>query len=57
MSNTIDSPTVRCNNCYWVGDEGDLKMFSEASEVLDYETCFFKGCPNCKTDDYLTDLE
>lgn len=50
-------PVVKCNNCDTyhyeslggARDNLNLQAFSEEGEV-------FKGCGNCKTDDYLTDL-
>ena len=43
---------IRCNNCMRVFDEEeDLEMIDEG------EGYFFLGCPECKTDEYLMDLE
>ena len=39
--------TIRCNNCYWVGQEDDLKQLEDE----------INGCPNCETDGYLMDIE
>lgn len=40
---------VRCCNCEWQGTENDLTQFND-NNGGGY------GCPNCKTDHYLTDL-
>jgi Pyruvate/2-oxoacid:ferredoxin oxidoreductase delta subunit len=49
---------VKCNNCYnffyeEIADERNnngLEIFCENDE-------FFRGCPVCKTDEYLADVE
>ena len=41
---------VKCNDCQFIGEEDDL-------EILKDNTEYFKGCPNCKTDSYLMDIE
>ena len=41
---------IRCNNCYWKGNEDDLLRLENEDGALD-------GCPNCKTDNYLMDLD
>jgi len=46
---------VRCNNCGWTGDEDDLVIFEEDGKYGDGYGG--KGCPNCKTDAYLADVE
>lgn len=49
--------TVRCNNCYWTGVEDELQTFVDLSDQLvGHDINYFKGCPECKTDDYLIDL-
>jgi Zn finger protein HypA/HybF involved in hydrogenase expression len=50
---------VRCNNCYWSGDEEDLEDFSEPNLINEEDKTlyFYKGCPKCKTDEYLMDIE
>lgn len=40
-------PEVICNNCEWTGQEADLVLFEDKIGPGN-------GCPNCKTDDYLT---
>lgn len=46
---------IRCNNCYTeFKDEEDLKTFTDLSKK---EVEYFKGCPECKTDEYLMDME
>ena len=42
--------TVKCCNCNFVGAEEDL-------EYLKDENGCYNGCPNCKTDKYLSDIE
>ena len=41
---------VKCNDCQFISEEDDL-------EILKDNTEYFKGCPNCKTDSYLMDIE
>jgi len=41
---------VRCCNCNWQGTEDDLEQFDD-SNGGGY------GCPNCRTDGYLVDVE
>jgi hypothetical protein len=49
--------TVRCNNCYWEDCEENLQIFTDlSSDIVGKEIQYFKGCPNCKTDNYLTDI-
>ncbi len=47
----ISTSECRCNNCmtYFESDE-DLERFED-------EDGLFLGCPDCKTDGYLMDLE
>ncbi len=41
---------VRCNNCWWYGEEQDLiRGYDEGGA--------FDGCPKCKTDTYLMNIE
>lgn len=42
---------TRCNNCMrlFKSDDG-LELFKDGDE-------WFKGCPDCRTDAYLMDLE
>lgn len=42
--------TVKCCNCGWKGTEEDLVQFD------DNEGGGF-GCPNCKTDHYISDMQ
>ena len=42
--------TVKCNECQFIGNEDNL-------EILKDNTEYFKGCPNCKTDSYLMNIE
>lgn len=49
---------IRCNMCYWVGDEDELtlvKLDNDDPTKVDDE--FIDACPNCKTDEYLMDIE
>lgn len=48
--------TVRCNNCNWEDCEDNLKTFVDMSEHIGKEIYYYKGCPNCETDDYLMDI-
>ena len=41
---------VKCCNCGWQGTEDDLILFDDA-DGGGY------GCPNCKTDHYLSDIK
>jgi hypothetical protein len=56
LKNTIMENTVRCNNCDWEGVEEELQMFEDKTNANSIDRSFFKGCPNCETDDYLMDL-
>jgi Zn finger protein HypA/HybF involved in hydrogenase expression len=48
---------VRCNNCDWEGYENDLEIIEDTFKEERFDRLFLKGCPNCKTDDYLMDIE
>ena len=54
-----DNIEVRCCNCEWQGDEDELILVETDESIhnmdnrLDRE--FIKACPNCLTDDYLSD--
>ena len=41
---------VICGNCENIFDEEELELFRDGNG-------WFKGCPHCKTDGYLKDLE
>ncbi|QKF59225.1 hypothetical protein [Aliarcobacter lanthieri] len=41
---------VRCINCEWQGEEEELDDCEDDREPI-------KGCPNCKTDSYLSDVK
>ncbi|MBA4122291.1 MAG: hypothetical protein H0X72_07505 [Acidobacteria bacterium] len=50
---------VRCNNCwtYFYEEIIDERDDNSLAFIWDAETReFFKGCPQCKTDDYLADI-
>lgn len=48
---------VRCNNCYNHFYEEITDERNDNSLALFFDTDhFFKGCPVCKTDDYLIDF-
>ena len=48
---------VRCNNCMNVYEEEDLVRLWEDNEndPDDKSVVWFDACPECKTDEYLTD--
>ena len=48
--------TVRCNNCYWQGIEDELRSYVDLSDEVTKEIHYTAGCPECLTDEYLTDL-
>ena len=51
---------VRCNNCwnYYYEDVIDERNDNSLAFVWDEKLSeFFKGCPLCKTDDYLSDID
>lgn len=49
---------VRCNNCDWEGTEDELKLLHERGDGdSPDEFNYYKGCPNCETDDYLMDVK
>lgn len=41
---------IRCNKCYWKGEEEGLRQFTD-------DAGYFLGCPNCETDNYLMDID
>ena len=41
---------IKCNDCNFIGFEDDLEIFMDNTE-------YFKGCPDCKTDEYLMDID
>jgi len=57
METLFDS--VKCNWCDWQGNEDELGTFNEPNPIdkQDKTLHFFRGCPNCKTDSYLMDIE
>lgn len=44
-----EKPEVKCNMCEWEGMEDDLELL--------YDGEYYNGCPKCKTDAYLMDIE
>lgn len=47
---------VFCNNCGFEGVEDELVTLTDLSDNdNDHDIHYFKGCPHCLTDDYLTD--
>lgn len=49
---------VRCNNCYWEGDEEDLETMVDLSDNdIDHDIQYLRGCPECRTDEYLMDID
>ena len=51
LPDTTAENTVRCNMCWthFVDEYDEL-------ELMEDKNGYFKGCPTCKTDDYLMDL-
>jgi hypothetical protein len=49
-------PTVRCNMCYWKGEEDDLEILEDGLDVIG-DKVYMKACPKCLTDDYLIDMD
>ena len=43
--------------CDWQGYEEDLPIFPDGEPTKWGEVHYFKGCPNCRTDEYLMDLK
>lgn len=55
-----DYEIVRCNNCwiYYYDEIIDERNDNSLGFIWDKQAKeFFKGCPDCKTDDYLTDID
>lgn len=49
--------TVRCNNCFWEGNEEELQTFVDLSDNdISHDIGYIRGCPNCETDEYLMDI-
>lgn len=51
---------VRCSNCwtYYYDEIIDERNNNSLKFIWDKETEeFYKGCPQCKTDDYLADID
>lgn len=42
---------IRCNNCYRIFDN------DEELETMQDENGYFRGCPDCRTDAYLMNIE
>ena len=54
----MEKNTVRCNWCDWEGTEDDLVTCVDLSDKeIGHDINYFKGCPNCRADDYLIDIE
>lgn len=49
----METNKVKCCNCNWKGIDEDLTRFEEDGKFGDGYGGY--GCPNCKTDEYLTD--
>ena len=50
--------TIRCNQCMKVFySEDDLELLPDTPEDPLGEILYYKGCPTCKTDAYLMDLD
>ncbi|KKM82820.1 hypothetical protein LCGC14_1315720 [marine sediment metagenome] len=52
----VTKNTVRCNGCGWEGIEEGLKLINEGYYEKIKENTYFKGCKNCRTDEYLMDI-
>ena len=48
---------VRCNNCWWIGEEDNLALIDEGYIKKINEHSYYKGCPICRTDAYLMNIE
>jgi len=48
---------ISCDMCEWKGVEDELVLYKTDILTISSEAIYFKGCPNCKTNDYLMDLE
>jgi hypothetical protein len=55
---TKDEAIVKCNWCdnFFYEEITDERNDNSLSFVWDFNGYFFKGCPECKTDDYLKDV-
>jgi hypothetical protein len=52
-----DRTKVRCNWCDWEGTDNDLVTCVNLSDKeIGHDIDYFKGCPNCRVDDYLMDI-
>lgn len=49
-------PNLHCVGCHWTGFEEDLKDYNKSSDIDNTTLEYFKGCPNCKTDQYLENV-
>lgn len=47
-------PTIKCNNCNWIGTEEELQWVSPVVRNPEED---FKACPRCLTDSGLMDIE
>ncbi|GHT51709.1 hypothetical protein AGMMS49982_09890 [Bacteroidia bacterium] len=54
----VDEDVARCNNCwhYFYDEIIDERNDNTLIILRDGEDFFYKGCPICKTDAYLTDV-
>ena len=53
-----DEAIVRCNWCdnFFYEEITDERNDNSISFIWDVKGYFLKGCPECKTDDYLSDV-
>lgn len=51
----METDRVKCNQCDWQGYDSELTPFKEDGKFGDGYGGY--GCPNCKTDEYLMDIE
>jgi len=52
----LEVQKVRCNMCEWKGDEDELELLPDGFSKLG-DRMWMNGCPTCKTDEYLMDIE
>jgi len=45
-----------CNMCGWGCDEDDLELLPDGFSSIG-DRMWINGCPKCKTDEYLMDIE
>ena len=54
----LEKNDVRCNWCGWEGCEDELDLIVDLSDDnITHDVQYFKGCPKCKIDSYLMDID